>query len=277
MRKMRDTAALVLTLALAVALGGCTSIEWHFNGDSDTTRQTQGTDTQDTGRSVIDNTVDAGDTTTDAGIDGIDTAWDEEAAPDMWKLVGTAQIDSACASALDMGGGYVAADESGYVAKCALRVTSDTIAYGKRERADISGADVRGWPKTNQKASVTFASGKTYNGYFWNRSHLVAHMLGGEDTDYNLVCGTRAQNVGDNAGDGGMQHCEWRAYDYVSEHEGVYVDYIATPIYQTGESIPRAVVVDMKSSDGGLDERVVVYNVMPGYDIDYATGEFTAK
>ncbi len=273
MRTTRKTALLALMLAGAMALTGCTSVEWHFTDtDGNAATGTQQTQT-DGGGKRISNVLE-GD---EADVGNVNTTWDEAAAPDMWLLAGSSRIDEACATALDMGGGYVAADESGYVAKAALRVTSDTIAYGKRERADISDADVRGWPKPNPKASVTFASGKTYNGYFWNRSHLIAHMLGGEDEDYNLVTGTRAQNVGDNAGDGGMQHCERRAYDYVCDHEGVYVDYVATPIYEDGESIPRAVVVDMKSSDGGLDERYVVYNAMPGYTIDYVTGSITAN
>lgn len=274
MRTTRKTALLTLMLAGAIGLAGCTSIEWHITDTgADTTAGTQtNTQTDADGGKKISNEL-----TDDAGTSELDTTWDEATAPDMWLLAGSAQIDDACAAALDMGGGYVAADESGYVAKAALRVTADTIAYGKRERADISDTDVRGWPKPNQKASVTFASGKTYSGYFWNRSHLIAHMLGGEDADYNLVTGTRAQNVGDNSGDGGMQHCEWRAYNYVCDHEDVYVDYAATPVYNDGENIPRAVIVDMKSSDGGLDERYIVYNAMPGYTIDYATGEVTAN
>lgn len=274
MRTTRRTALLTLMLAGAIGLAGCTSVEWHITDTGDgAATSTQRTQADSNGSKKISNVLE-GDA---AGTSDVDTTWNEAAAPDMWLLAGNAQIDDTCAAALDMGGGYVAADESGYVAKAALRVTSDTIAYGKRERADISDADVRGWPKPNQKASVTFASGKTYNGYFWNRSHLIAHMLGGEDEDYNLITGTRAQNVGDNAGDGGMQHCEWRAYNYVCDHEGIYVDYVATPVYNDGESIPRAVVVDMKSSDGGLDERYVVYNAMPGYTIDYVTGEATAN
>jgi len=52
-----------------------------------------------------------------------------------------------------------------------------------------------------------FPNGKIYNGYFYNRSHLIADSLGGRSYKYNVVTGTRQQNVGNN-GDGGMQSIE---------------------------------------------------------------------
>lgn len=35
-------------------------------------------------------------------------------------------------------------------------------------------------------------------------------------------------------------------------------------------------VVDIRTDDGSIDERVLVYNTANGWDIDYATGDVQA-
>ena len=199
------------------------------------------------------------------------TAYDAQACPLFYSVRGKAVFSESESSILDEQGKYSAQDQSG------ILITTSSIQYGKRERASLSDENVKGWPKENPEVSVSFSTGKKYSGRFWNRSHLVAHMLGGEDAAQNLVTGTRAQNVGDNSSKAGMQYAEYLAYDYYDEHPDTTIKYLATAIYEADESIPRSVIVDMKSSDGGLDEEVEVFNVMPGYKSDYKTGEVSAS
>ena len=51
--------------------------------------------------------------------------------------------------------------------------------------------------------------------------------------------------------------------------------YSVEPIYEGDELIPRSVIVKAKSCSGELDVVAEVYNVCPGYTIDYMTGEVT--
>ena len=147
--------------------------------------------------------------------------------------------------------------------------------YGKRDRESISDIDPIGWPDKNGKTSVTFSDGTTYNGWFWNRSHLLGHALGGADEEKNLVTGTRAQNVGKNNMNGGMQFAEETARDYLANHKDGTLYYFVTPVYLSGENIPRSVFVDMRSDDGSIDMHIEVFNAMPGYEINYVDGTWS--
>lgn len=61
-----------------------------------------------------------------------------------------------------------------------------------------------GWPSENPKIkNWPITNDKTYSGYLWNRSHLLADRFGGEATPQNSTTGTRTQNVGDNSAEGG--------------------------------------------------------------------------
>ena len=144
-----------------------------------------------------------------------------------------------------------------------------------REREDIHEIHPAGWGH-NREVDIVNPDGSTYHGAIFNRSHLLAKSLGGDDADYNLVTGTRTQNVGDNTGqNGGMAYTEGLARDWLRHNDGT-VYYSATPVYEGDELLPRSVIVDVRSSDGELDLEVEVYNAVAGYDVDYATGRFSA-
>jgi DNA-entry nuclease len=92
-----------------------------------------------------------------------------------------------------------------------------------------------------------------------------------------MITGTRPQNVGKNNGKGGMQYTEMKAYNYLKTHRNGQVYYSAEPNYNENESVPRTVTVNIRSDDGSIDQCVIVYNVAPGYAIDYVTGNFTVS
>jgi len=116
--------------------------------------------------------------------------------------------------------------------------------------------------------------GKIYNGYFYNRSHLIADSLGGRSYKYNVVTGTRQQNVGNN-GNGGMQYIEKKVKDYVEQTKN-NVYYSVEPYYEGNELVPRYVIVNAKSDDGVINEKVKVFNNASGYEINYSDGRFLA-
>lgn len=170
---------------------------------------------------------------------------------------------------------YTGFDELGRTGPVYAHLDASNLLYGDRERGEINAITPSGW-YANQKVEVYFSDGRVYRGWFYNRSHLLAHALGGEDEAYNLITGTRAQNVGSHDGRGGMQYAENSAIRYL-ESGGGSIYYFVTPVYEGEELVARCVLIDMRSDDGSIDERVRVDNRMPGFEIDYMTGEYRKK
>ena len=106
--------------------------------------------------------------------------------------------------------------------------------------------------------------------YLYNRCHLIGYQLAGEnDNERNLITGTRSLNVQ------GMLPYENRVADYV-EATGNHVLYRSTPVFSGNELVARGVLLEAQSAeDGGVGVRFCVwcYNVEPGVEIDYATGD----
>lgn len=200
-------------------------------------------------------------------------AWSEQDAPNYYEVVGPARIGGE----LEPGTvEYASLDGLGRATQVRACVDAELAEAGSsRSRDDMSDLEPSGWGH-NREASIELPTGKVYNGHFWNRSHLLAKSLGGAETLQNLVCGTRMQNVGANVGgvEGGMAYPETLARTWLYEHPDGFVRYEATPVYHGDEPVCRCVLVDVLSSDGTLDKRVVVYNAAKGYTIDYQTGDF---
>lgn len=139
----------------------------------------------------------------------------------------------------------------------------------------------QGWPY-NPKVAITYElTNRTYNGYMYNRSHSIADSLAGEKTytdASNFTTGTRPQNVGANQ-KGGMRAAEIMVENYWKSNPNStqYVDYQVLPIYNENETLPRGTIVDIKSSDGTLDKRLVIINDVENYIINYNNGKFTHK
>lgn len=106
--------------------------------------------------------------------------------------------------------------------------------------------------------------------YLYNRCHLIGYQLTGENAnELNLITGTRYLNVE------GMLPFENQVADYV-ESTGNHVLYRVTPIYDGDDLIARGVQMEAASVEDygeSLQFNVFVYNVQPGIEIDYATGD----
>ena len=106
--------------------------------------------------------------------------------------------------------------------------------------------------------------------YLYNRCHLIGYQLSGENAnEKNLITGTRYLNVQ------GMLPFENMVADYVKE-TGNHVLYRVTPAFVGSELVARGVEMEAYSveDDGqGVCFHVYCYNVQPGVEIDYATGE----
>lgn len=110
--------------------------------------------------------------------------------------------------------------------------------------------------------------------YLYNRCHLIGFQLSGENVnEKNLITGTRYMNTE------GMLPFENMVADYIRE-TGNHVLYRVTPIFEGTNLVASGVLMEAKSVEDEGESicfHVYVYNVQPGIEIDYATGESWAK
>lgn len=106
--------------------------------------------------------------------------------------------------------------------------------------------------------------------YLYNRCHLIGYQLTAENAnEKNLITGTRYMNVE------GMLPFENEVADYIKE-TGNHVMYRVTPIFEEENLVASGVQMEAESVEDegeGVSFNVYVYNVQPGVEIDYATGE----
>lgn len=130
------------------------------------------------------------------------------------------------------------------------------------ERGSISEVKPTGWE--NKKYDIV--EGK----YLYNRCHLIGFQLTGENANKkNLITGTRYLNVT------GMLPFENQVADYIKE-TGNHVLYRVTPIFDGDNLVASGVLMEAESVEDKGEEIsfcVYVYNVQPGIEIDYATGD----
>ena len=142
-------------------------------------------------------------------------------------------------------------------------VGKDIMPKGKR--GDIGMVKPTGW----HTVKYDNVDGK----YLYNRCHLIAYQLTGENANNkNLITGTRSFNVD------GMLSYEEMVGDYVRE-TGNHVLYRVTPVFDGDDLVAKGVQMEaMSVEDKGEDIKfnVFVYNVQDGVKIDYETGESKA-
>lgn len=130
------------------------------------------------------------------------------------------------------------------------------------ERESISHIYPSGWH------SVQYDN--VEGGSLYNRSHLIGFQLAGEnDNELNLITGTRYMNAHV------MLPFENLVADYI-EDTGNHVLYRVTPVFEGSNLVASGVQMEALSvEDEGADIcfNVYIYNVQPGIEIDYATGD----
>ena len=131
------------------------------------------------------------------------------------------------------------------------------------ERGEIGNVKPSGWHTVKYPEIIE-------DNYLYNRSHLIAYSLAGENAnEKNLITGTRYLNQET------MQIFELRVLDYVRD-SGNRVLYRVTPVFEADNLLASGVQMEawsVEDSGKGICFNVFCYNVQPGIDIDYATGE----
>ncbi len=135
------------------------------------------------------------------------------------------------------------------------------------ERGDIGEIRPTGWHTVKYPEVIDDL-------YLYNRCHLIGFQLAGENAnEKNLITGTRYFNVV------GMLPFENEIASYVHE-TGNHVLYRVTPVFTGDNLVADGVLMEaysVEDSGEGVCFCVFVYNVQPGIEIDYATGESYMK
>jgi DNA-entry nuclease len=131
------------------------------------------------------------------------------------------------------------------------------------ERGSIGDVRPSGWHTVKYPDLIE-------DNYLYNRSHLIAYSLAGENAnEKNLITGTRFLNQET------MQIFELRVLDYVRD-TGNHVLYRVTPVFEGDNLLVSGVQMEawsVEDSGKSICFNVYCYNVQPGIEIDYATGE----
>lgn len=132
-----------------------------------------------------------------------------------------------------------------------------------KERGSIGMVKPTGWHTVRYDDLV---DGK----YLYNRCHLIGYQLTGENANTkNLITGTRYLNIE------GMLPFENMVADYIQETNN-HVLYRVTPIFEGNNLLANGVLMEgysVEDMGAGVSYCVFAYNVQPGIEIDYATGE----
>jgi len=154
---------------------------------------------------------------------------------------------------------YAPRDYEGRCGTAFALVSHDTMPTEERE--NISEVKPTGW----QSVTYDIVEG----GSLYNRCHLIGFQLTGENANWeNLITGTRYLNTE------GMLPFENQIDDYIDKTHN-HVLYRVTPIYKEDELLARGVQMEALSIEdegAGISFNVYCYNVQPGIEIDYQTG-----
>lgn len=135
----------------------------------------------------------------------------------------------------------------------------------EEERGEIGMIRPTGWVQRKYEGIVDSTPP-----YLYNRCHLIAYCLTGQNAnEKNLITGTRYLNMK------GMLPFEKKVATYL-EQEDHHVLYRVTPIYEDNNLLASGVLMEgwsVEDQGEGIGFCVYCYNVQPGIEIDYATGE----
>lgn len=130
------------------------------------------------------------------------------------------------------------------------------------KRGNISSVHPTAW----HKDKYSFVDGES----LYNRCHLIAYMFTGQNAnEKNLITGTRYMNTL------GMNDLENQVGDYLRT-TGNHVYYRVTPVFSGDNLLADGVIMEAESIEDngeGICFCVYAYNVQPGVEIDYATGD----
>lgn len=158
---------------------------------------------------------------------------------------------------------YCELDSLGRCGVAYANICKETMPPEGDERGNISSVKPTGWKQA-----------KFQGEYIYNRCHLIAYCLSDEDANkQNLITGTRYFNVE------GMLPMEKMVLEYMNKNKNNHVLYRVTPVFEGDNLLATGVEMEAYSieDNGKLSFNVFVYNIQPGAELNYKTGELINK
>lgn len=157
---------------------------------------------------------------------------------------------------------YWPLDELGRCTGVMVLVGPETMPTEKRD-TDLSSVTPTGWHQARYEG-IDPENGD----WLYNRCHLIGYQLTSQNAnELNLITGTRYMNVE------GMLPFENSVRQYV-DGTGNHVLYRVTPFFKGDELLCRGVLMEARSVEDTLVQFCAFcYNVQPGIELDYTTGE----
>ena len=156
---------------------------------------------------------------------------------------------------------YSDLDDLGRCGVAFANLSKETMPKDDDKRKSLDSINPSGWQDTEYK-EINLNN-------LYNKCHLIAFSLSAENVnEKNIITGTRYFNTS------GMLGLELKVLNYLKENENNHVLYRVTPIYEGDNLVASGVNIEAQSvEDNEISFNVYVYNVQPGIDIDYTTGE----
>ncbi len=149
---------------------------------------------------------------------------------------------------------YSELDSLGRCGAAEATVCRETMPEPGAQRESLYSVTPSGWQRIN----------------FWTRAHLLGYQLCAENAnEKNLITGTERMNVV------GMLPYENEVASYVRMNKGKHVLMKVEPVFQGRELVARGVHMQAWSVEDkgrGVSYNVYVFNIQPGYIIDYDDG-----
>ncbi len=134
----------------------------------------------------------------------------------------------------------------------------------------LSSVSPSGWSYNGKSNNNKYSTSVVPGGYIYNRCHMIGYQLTGETTNTkNLITGTQQFNIK------GMLPFENMVADFIKE-TGYHVMYRVTPVYDELNLLANGAIMEAYSVEDegdGICFCVYVYNIQPGIEINYFTGE----
>ena len=147
-------------------------------------------------------------------------------------------------------------------------ICKEIMPSENEKRGAISSVKPTGWQTAKYPGTVD-------GNYLYNRCHLIGYQLAGENANAkNLITGTRYMNVE------GMLPFENKIDEYIDKNPKNHVLYRVTPIFEKQNLVANGVQMEAYSVEdkgSGVCFNIYIYNVQPGIEIDYATGNSQLK
>lgn len=145
----------------------------------------------------------------------------------------------------------------------------ETVPEEGEERESLESVTPTGYIQSRYKYVDDGDPDVDEEGWVYNRCHLIAWCISGENANQNnLITGTRYLNTD------GMWPYEEQVQDYIYDHPGNHVMYRVTPVFEGRNKLASGVLMEAYSveDNGALQFAAYCYNVQPYIYFDYSNG-----